>query len=154
MQENIAKTIREGWSPKLREAMKLPEQAQRLDRALRVAEKWMDDAREESSEMWAQAQYTRDKLEEELARVCFEMRVEDCERDYGEGYVNKARSDELSNALLEAFCALSAAPSGLFRDGSRRVRYGLMGALMVAMDATNVGSGEALAREPEKQATA
>jgi hypothetical protein len=41
VQENIAKTTREGWAPELREAMRLPQQAQHLDSALKVAVKWM-----------------------------------------------------------------------------------------------------------------
>jgi hypothetical protein len=69
VQHDIAKSICQGWSPQLREAMELPEQATRLDRALKVAEAWMEAAREDSAEMFAQAQYTHDKLEEELSRV-------------------------------------------------------------------------------------
>jgi hypothetical protein len=50
--ENIAKTIRQGWGPKLTKAMQLPEQAQRLDKALKVAVKWMEVASEDASEMF------------------------------------------------------------------------------------------------------
>jgi hypothetical protein len=120
--------------------MKLPEQARRLDAALKVAERWMEVAREDSREMYHQAQYSRDKLEEELSRVCFEMEVEDCRRAYGEvsessASDDKAPSDALADMLLTTYCILRDVPADLIGDGSPRARYGLMGALMVAADA-------------------
>jgi hypothetical protein len=140
--ENVAQSIREGWRPELTEAMKLPEQARRLDAAVKVAEEWMEVAREGTPEMWAQAQYTRDKLEEELSRVCFRMEVESENREFGEG---SGSSAALSNALLEAYCILRDVPADLIGDGSPRARYALMGALMAAMDATGETEGK-----PEK----
>ena len=151
MQHDIAKSICQGWSPQLREAMELPEQATRLDRALKVAEAWMEAAREDSAEMFAQAQYTHDKLEEELSRVCFEMEVEDRTRLYGEEHTAKAPSDALSDVLLGAYNALREVPAELVGAGSPRARYELMGALLVAMDAANA---EMKNLEVEKKATA
>jgi hypothetical protein len=147
MQQDIAKTIREGWSPQLTEAMKLPEQARRLDAALKVAEKWQE-ASKGSPEMWAQAGYTLDKIEEELSRVCFQMEVESQESDFGEG---RGASAALSNSLLEAYCILRDVPADLIRDGSPRARYGLMGALMVAQDIVNAQT-EHLEAQPEQEA--
>jgi hypothetical protein len=126
--------------------MKLPEAAQRLDRALKVAVKWMDVAREDTSEMFHQAEYTRDKIEEELSRVCFEMAVESeasreraaSSRDYtDEDLWAIARPAALSETLLRTYCTLRELDSDLFGDGSPRARYEVMGALMVAMDAAN-----------------
>ena len=51
MHDNIAKTIRQGWSPELTKAMKLPKQARRLDRVLKVAVEWMAAAREDAPEI-------------------------------------------------------------------------------------------------------
>jgi hypothetical protein len=144
MHQDIAKTIGRGWSPELTEAMKLPEQARRLDAAVKVAEKWLEQSKG-SPEMWAQAEYTRDRLEEELSRVCFKMEVEDRERDLGEAGVSHA----LSDTLLNAYCTLRDAPADLIGDGSPRERYALMGALLVAQDAANAEAEQAKP-EPEK----
>jgi hypothetical protein len=126
--------------------MKLPEAAQRLDRALKVAVKWMDVAREDTSEMFHQAEYTRDKIEEELSRVCFEMAVESeasreraaSSRDYtDEDLWAIARPAALSETLLRTYCTLRELDSDLFGDGSPRARCEVMGALMVALYAAN-----------------
>jgi hypothetical protein len=126
--------------------MKLPEAAQRLDRALKVAVKWMDVAREDTSEMFHQAEYTRDKIEEELSRVCFERAVESeasreraaSSRDYtDEDLWAIARPAALSETLLRTYCTLRELDSDLFGDGSPRARCEVMGALMVALDAAN-----------------
>ena len=127
--------------------MKLPEAAQRLDRALKVAVKWMDVAREDTSEMFHQAEYTRDKIEEELSRVCFEMAVESeasreraaSSRDYtDEDLWAIARPAALSETLFRTYCTLRELDSDLlFGDGSPRARCEVMGALMVALDAAN-----------------
>jgi hypothetical protein len=146
--QDIAKTIRRGWSPELTKAMQLPEQARRLDRALKVAVKWMEAAREDSTDMFHQAEYTRDKIEEELSRVCFEMAVESeagrekaasaASRDYTDENLSAiARSAALTNTLLAAYCTLRELESDLFGDGSPRARYEVMGALMVAVDAAS-----------------
>jgi hypothetical protein len=151
MQDSVVKTIREGWSPTLSEAMKLPEQARRLDAALKVAVKWQE-ASKGSPEMWAQAEYTRDKLEEELSRVCFEMEVESQERHLGEGS-EAGSSAALSDSLLEAYCILRDVPADLIADGSPRARYALMGALMAAMDASSASEAKASLKpegKPEK----
>jgi hypothetical protein len=159
MQQDIAKTIRGGWAPELRQAMKLPEQATRLDRALKVAVKWMEASREDTSEMFHQAEYTHDKLEEELSRVCFEMAVENearCEkaassaaREYTDEELRAvARSAALSETLLGTYCTLRELESDLFGDGSPRARYEVMGALMVAMDAANAETERLDAAKP------
>jgi hypothetical protein len=123
--------------------------------------------------MWAQAQYTRDKLEEELSRVCFRMEVEENARAFGQAYQNRsaeqregrryaeeelpevARLSSLSNALLEAYCILRDAPADQIGDGSPRARYGLMGALMAATDAASEAANEAARGVPQpSEATA
>jgi hypothetical protein len=123
--------------------MKLPEAAQRLDRALKVAVKWMDVAREDTSEMFHQAEYTRDKIEEELSRVCFEMAVESeasreraaSSRDYTDEDLWAIARPE---TLFRTYCTLRELDSDLlFGDGSPRARCEVMGALMVALDAAN-----------------
>jgi hypothetical protein len=147
MHDEIAKTVRFGWVPegKVAERMGLSEQARRLDRALKVAEKWMEAAfTTETTELHSRAQYTHDALQEELSRVCFQMEVEDRGRVYGEEHEDKAEPSALSDALIEAFCILDHAPADLYSDGSPRARYALMGALMVAQDGL---SGE---QEPAK----
>jgi hypothetical protein len=111
-----------------------------------VAVKWMDVAREDTSEMFHQAEYTRDKIEEELSRVCFEMAVEReasreraaSSRDYtDEDLWAIARPAALSETLLRTYCTLRELDSDLFGDGSPRARCEVMGALMVALDAAN-----------------
>jgi hypothetical protein len=119
--------------------MKLPEQARRLDAALKVAVKWQESS-QGSPEMWAQADYTWDKIEEELSRVCFEMEVESESREFGEG--SATRSGAIADALLAAYCILRDVPGDLIGDGSPRARYAMMGALMVAMDATSSAAAE------------
>jgi hypothetical protein len=157
VQQDIAKTVRQGRSPELREAMRLPEQAQRLDRALKVAVKWMEVAREDAPELFHQAEYTRDKVEEELSRVCFEMAVktearrerEAASRDYtDEELWEIARSAALSETLLRTYCTLRELESDLFGDGSPRARYEVMGALMVALDAANAQTERLDAAQP------
>jgi hypothetical protein len=152
--QDISQTIREGWSPELSEAMKLPEQARRLDAALKVSQRWQE-ASQGSPEMWAQAEYTRDKIEEELSRVCFRMEVESRERDFGEGHGSSAA---LSDTLEEAYCILRDAPADLIGDGSPRARYALMGALMgalmVAMDAMDATGETAEQERKPAEATA
>lgn len=138
MQENIAKSVRYGWIPegRVEERMSLSEQARRLDRALVVAEKWMEAAfTTETVELHSRAEYARDALQEELARVCFQMEVLDRVQAYGEEHEDKAEPSALSDALVEAFCILGRAPADLFSDSSPRGRYATMGALMVAQDA-------------------
>jgi hypothetical protein len=150
MHDEIAKTVRYGWVPKgrLSERIDLSEQARRLDRALKVAEKWMEAAfSTETTELHSRATYTRDALQEELSRVCFSMEAEERRDLYGEEHEDKATSDALSDAFTEVFCILGDAPADLFRDGSPRGRYALMGALMVAQDGLG---GEKEKPEPEK----
>jgi hypothetical protein len=160
MQHDVAKAIGRGWSPELREAMELPEKARRLSRALKVAEKWMESAREgeASSEMWSQAEYTRDKVEEELSRVCLEMDVRErtgtfFEDPTDEGSVRLMQSYAISDGLMEAYLILRDAPEDLFAPArGARGRYELMGALMVALDGVNAELEEK-PRGPEAKAS-
>jgi hypothetical protein len=142
MQHNIAKTIGRGWSPELVEATKLPERATRLERALEVAEKWMEDAREDSPELYSEAEHARDNIEEELSRVCFEMEVAERTRIYCEDPMGPDKDVRLmqpyvvSDGLIEAYVILRDAPENLLPPARRGWgRYELMGALMVAHDA-------------------
>jgi hypothetical protein len=147
VQDQIAKTVRYGWVPegKVAEWIDLSEQARRLDRALKVAEKWMEASfSTEATELFSRAQYTPDALQEELSRVCFQMEVEENKRVFGEEHEDKAEPSALSDALVEVFCILGRAPEHIFNDSSPRARYALMETLMVAQDAHIVvgeGSG-------------
>ncbi len=131
------------------EMFDLSAQAQRLSAGIRVAEKWVDDTVKHAApyEMTSQAEMIRDQLEEELARVAYEMEVLRQRREYkdmGREEVPERVIDNalLSDTMLEAYCILSAAPEEIFiagaRDeGSTRTRYRLMGALLAAQGAAN-----------------
>jgi hypothetical protein len=142
--ENIAESVRHSHGP-TGDMAELSAQAQRLSRALDVAEKWIDAAGT-STEMWHQAEYTRDKLEEELARVIWQMEVLNRRSEHkhrGHADVPEAviSSALLSDTLLEVYCALRVAPEDIFgvgeREAGRRSRYAMMGALLAAQDAAN-----------------
>jgi hypothetical protein len=145
--KNIAESVRHSRGP-TGDMAELSAQAQRLGRALDVAEKWIDAAGQ-STEMWHQAQYTRDQLEEELARVIWQMDVLHDLSEYRrareqlgvERDEEAAKSGLLSNTLLDIYCALRVAPEDVFgvgeREAGRRSRYAMMGALLAAMDATD-----------------
>lgn len=144
MTENIAEIIRRGRSPELRKASELPEQARRLECSLKVAEKWVEEAFSgQAGELCARAEYTRDQIEEELSRVCFEMEVRSLLRDAAEASEEVVGRAALPDTLLEAYCVLRDAPEEVV--GEKRRRYAIMGALMVAQDAT---SSEAERLEP------
>ena len=55
-----------------------------------------------------------------------------------EGEARELRESLISDALLDAYCTLAAAPLEFFGMGDRvaeeRTRYSLMGALLAAMD--------------------
>jgi hypothetical protein len=82
MTDDLAQAIRRGWRPEgeASEMEDLTEQARRLERGLAVAEEWMEAAGE-SPEMGSRTLYTREQIEEELARVAFEMEVRGWARD-------------------------------------------------------------------------
>lgn len=108
--------------------MKLPEQARRLDAALKVAEQWMDVAfSAQSVELTSRAEYVRDHLQEELSRVCFEMEVEERRARYGGGYEEEAQHAAVVDTLLSAYCILRDAPDSYFGSGAPRTRYEVMG---------------------------
>jgi hypothetical protein len=127
--------------------------AQRLRKALQVAEKWVDAAASDT-EMFDRATIAHDQLEEELSRTVFEIDVVYQKRIIaqgrkhlrgevvaGEDLTRESRDSTLSNVLLDAYLMLSVAPLEVFGVGNRvaeeRTRYLMMGALMVAMDAAN-----------------
>jgi hypothetical protein len=164
MQHDLAKTIRKGWRPegKAAEAKEIVGQATRLERALKVAEKWMRAAREAggASEMYAEAQYARDSIEEELSRVAFELAIQRNQSFYrthsssaeGDKNLNDAAPREtLAEMLLNTYGLLRELPAEVLPDESSRARYELMGALMVALDAANA---KLEPREPEAKQTA
>jgi hypothetical protein len=148
--KNLAQHVRHSRGP-TGDVAELSAQAQRLGRALDVAEKWIDAAGQ-STEMWHQAEYTRDQLEEELSRVIWEMDVAYDLSEYqranrirgqepDEDGPAKVRAGHLSNTLLDIYCALRVAPEDIFgvgeREAGRRSRYAMMGALLAAMDAAS-----------------
>jgi hypothetical protein len=109
--------------------------------------------------MFHQAEYTRDNIEEELSRVCFEMAVENearrekaassAAREYTEEELRAvARPAALAETLLMTYCTLRDFESSLFGDGSPIARYEVMGALMVAMDAANAETERLDAEKP------
>jgi hypothetical protein len=150
--ESIVKAIREGSAP-TGEMADLSRQAQRLRRALDVANEWEKVAARGSTDMFAQAEYTRDKFEEELCRVCFEMDLVEHKRLIARGKKERgeelsedeldsfARGELISDTLLDAYMTLSYAPLEIFGQGDRvaeeRTRYSIMGALLEAMDAVS-----------------
>jgi hypothetical protein len=142
--ENIAEAVRHSHGP-TGDMAELSAQAQRLGRALDVAEKWIDAAGT-STEMWHQAEYTRDKLEEDLTRVIWQMEVLNRGREYKDMGREEFPESVISNALLsdtliEVYCALRVAPEEIFgvgeREAGRRSRYAMMGALLAAQEAAN-----------------
>jgi predicted ATPase len=132
MTMNIASAIRKGGGP-TDDLAELSAQAQRLRKALRVAEKWVEDARP-NPEMLNRAEGMRQYFEEELARVCFEMDVvsdrsgyerarehfgHEVPEDGAEAHAGELRESLISNTLLHAYCTLAAAPLDIFGMGDR-----------------------------------
>jgi hypothetical protein len=142
--ENIAEAIRED-RPLEGEMFDLAGEARRLRSSLAVAQKWLEVAtdEDESGLMTAKAEYTRDKLEEELSRTAFRMEVLRKGRVLREARPAEdpdgtARAAVLSDSLLAAYCALRDAPEEAFTvEAPERERYAIMGAMMEAMDAAN-----------------
>jgi hypothetical protein len=148
--ERIAEVIRYSRQPE-GEMFDLSAQAQRLSRSIAAAEKWMDATMDATTppEMTARAEMIHDQIEEELARVVFELEDLRRRREHegleqggvSEGVVSGAL---LSDTLIEAYCLLAQAPKEMFGVGeleaSERTRYRLMGAaLLAAQDAANAG---------------
>jgi hypothetical protein len=73
MPENIGDIINQARAPS-REMGDLSSKAQRLGKALEIAEKWIDAAGGDT-EMWNRAVIARDQLQEELSRTVFQMEV-------------------------------------------------------------------------------
>ena len=144
MTENVAERIREDRQPE-GEMFGLAGEARRLRGSLAVAEKWLEVAqqRHESGHLTHEAEYTRDKIEEELSRTAFRMEVLQRRRQLRdvrpvEDPDGTARAGVLSDSLLSAYCALRDAPEEAFSvEAPERDRYAIMGALMAAMDAAN-----------------
>jgi hypothetical protein len=143
MTETIAQRIRADWRS-VSDMADLSAQAQRLDHALRVVEKWIKAAGPESGEaghLWQYAVTTRDQIEEELARIAYKMDVLYTQRLYrasgheeklGDALDGVAAASELSDKLLEAYCLVRDMPEREFSQ--RRTRYVMMGALLVAQE--------------------
>jgi hypothetical protein len=157
MTENIADLINQARRPE-GEMADLSAKAQRLRKALEIAEKWIDDA-DGDTEMWNRATIARDQLAEELARTAFEMDVlynkrlivagresrsgrtgTPLEPTSDEDRYRESRDSTLSDVLLDAYTTIDAAPLEVFGVGDRASsplpRYVMMGALMAAVDAT------------------
>src|SRR4051812_42289602 len=85
MTENVAEKISEDRRPG-GEMMDLSAESKRLRRTLAVAEKWIEAASEgeETDHMVATAEYTRDQLEERLARNAWRMHALDRRRELRE----------------------------------------------------------------------
>jgi hypothetical protein len=97
-------------------------------------------------EMVTRAEMIHDELQEELARVVYEIEALARRREYTEMGLSDVPervidSSLLSDVLLEAYYVLSAAPEEVIgsagSEGSARTGYKLLGALLVAQDAAN-----------------
>jgi hypothetical protein len=141
--QNIAKAISRDRSPDYVGAPERHEQIRRLSAALRVAEKWMETADEDTSVLYNEAEFMRESIEEELSRVCFEGDVAHRQRTYkamgGDEVrpysLEETREDAIADALVQAYNILRYAPEDLFPPAKPLARHELMGALMVALDA-------------------
>jgi hypothetical protein len=147
-EQSIAEVIRDAREPR-GEMADLSAKAQRLSASVAVADKWIEASMEGrgSTELCSLAEKTRDELEEELARVVYRMDLLDKTRFDSFGRVREEdlsedeafRAGLLSDQLLEAYCVLRVTPEEFFGvvegGSSRRTRYAIMGALLVAMDA-------------------
>jgi hypothetical protein len=127
----------------------LSAQARRLRKSIAVLEKWTTAAMEDlSAELATLAETTHDQLEEELARVVWEMELERRKREYHDAGRDVpeevARHALLSDTLLACYCVLVSAPEDVFGiaegDYSNDMkRYSMMGALLVAQEAAEAG---------------
>jgi hypothetical protein len=129
IEENIAEMIREAKAP-TGEMADLAGKAQRLGRALKVAQRWMDAALDDT-EMFGRAQIAHDQLEEELSRTVFTMDVVSGERIIAQGQRERGEASEASeeelrrmsrenvvaDELLAAYITLSHAPPRYSRSG-------------------------------------
>jgi hypothetical protein len=143
MTGNMAQRIRADWRP-VSDMADLSAQAQRLEYALRVVEKWIVAADPQSGEaghLWQYATTTRDQIEEELARIAHKMdvlftqqlyRAGDHAEKLGDALEGVAAASELSDKLLEAYCLVRDMPEREFSE--RRTRYAMMGAPLAAQE--------------------
>ena len=145
-ERSIAEIIRHSRRPE-GEMADLSKQAQRLYRSIGVAEQWIEATMKDvAPEMCSQAEMIHDQLEEELARVVYQMEDLARRREYKEMDREEVPEGVISNALLsdtllEAYTVLSSAPEEVFGIGeseaSARTRYKLMGALLTTQDAAD-----------------
>jgi hypothetical protein len=152
--ENVAEKISEDRRPG-GEMMALSAESKRLRRALAVAEKWVEAASEgeETGHLTATAEYTRDQLEERLARVAWRMHVLSRRRELrGMGVEDPeaaSASSTLSDALLHVYCVLREVPNEEFgSDVPERELYAHMGALLVAQEAADAEMERAAGKQP------
>ncbi len=121
-----------------------------------MLEKWSAVAMEGlGTELVTLAETTQDALEEELARVVWQIELQRRKREYDdagrEGFEEVARYALLSDTLLAAYCVLVSAPEDIFGiaegDYSNDMkRYSMMGALLVAQDAADAEMKQAKAK--------
>lgn len=155
MTQNIAEKIREDRQPE-GEMFEVAIEARRLRDSLAVAEKWYEVAEQsdEPGHLTSTAEYTRDKLEEELSRTAFRMEVlsrrgELREASPVEDLDGTARAGVLSDSLLRVYCLLRDVPAETFGgDSPEQERYALMGALMVGQEAANAEMERAVGKRP------
>ena len=144
MPENIAEQVRHEQElvESLVERGELATQAWRLWTSLQVTEKWLESAdAEDADTLGSRAQYMRDEIEQEYARVRFEMELAERQRVFKQ--MKERRQDDelelpseawmraniLTDALIDAFVIVSQS------DFERR--YEVMGALLVAHEAAD-----------------
>jgi hypothetical protein len=131
-------------------------EAKRLRSALAVTQRWLEVAEEEDETgvLVTRAEYTRDQLEEELAKTALEMGVLAKRRDMKdappvEDLEGTARAAVLSDSFLSAYCILRDAPTEAFGgELPERERYALMGALMAAQGTANAEVERCKGRQP------
>jgi hypothetical protein len=155
--QNIAKAISRDRSPDYVGAPERHEQIRRLSAALKVAEKWMETADEDTSVLYNEAECMRENIEEELSRVCFERDVAHRQRTFkamgGDEVrpysLEETREDAICDALVQAYCILRDTPEDLFPPAKPLARHELMGALMVALDGHEAKAEAVEGGEPE-----
>ena len=145
--DGIAARIRHAAEEPRSPMADLSAQARRLRSSIAVLEKWTVAAMEDrGTELITLAEATHDQLEEELARVVWEMGLERRKREYRDAGRDVpeevAHYGLLSDELLACYCVLASAPEDIFGiaegDYSNEMkRYSMMGALLVAQEAAD-----------------
>ncbi len=155
---SIAEAISRAQRPQ-DETFALAGKAADLQRAIKVAEQWIEAAAKSpgGGEMWERAETIHDELEEELSRVAWEMEIASARRReevFNEGRPEErkvgdpeavARASHLSESLMEAYSILAGIPQEHLAlcgsEASPRTRHRLMGALLAAREAADAELG-------------